>query len=391
MPTKRKATVAQHDLFDRVLESLHRAALDDTQWLEAATLIDEACNTTGNMLVFSQRRTADNDMRIFMRRFCHRGQRRDDWEYEYYEVWHPLDERAPRINLLPDSHLAHVSELFTPGELKTSPVYNEALRICDSQNSLYARMEGPDGSQIIWQAADPAKQGSWENSQIDMIHRLLPHIRQYVLVRDNLAGASALGASVAGLLDNTRMAVLCLDRKGRITQANDRARSLLRNGSGLIDRDGMLGASLPRDDANLQDLLARVLPTAGQGVSGTVTVRRPTGPPHLTLHISPVGGSQWDIPNPRVAALVTAVLPLSQPQVDAAMIAEALHLTRAESEVAAGLAQGRTVRNMATATGRQEASIRYHLNRIYRKLGLSGQTALVSLVLSLRGFPSPRA
>ena len=85
------------------------------------------------------------------------------------------------------------------------------------------------------------------------------------------------------------------------------------------------------------------------------------------------------------------VLPLSQPQVDADMIAEALHLTRAESEVAVGLTQGRSVRDMAAATSRREDSIRYHLKRIYRKRGLAGQADLVRLVLSLRGFPSPRS
>ena len=383
--------MSEQDLFDRILASLHRAALDDRQWLRAATLIDEACRIKGNMLVFDQRCADDQQVRVFMTRFCHRGQRREDWEREYYEVWHPIDERAPRIPRLSDGELVHVTELYTAEELKTSPVYNEALPRGDSQNSLNARMEGPGGSDIVWAVADPVAGTGWGSGQIELVRRLLPHIRQYVLVREQLAVANALGASIAGLLDSTRIAVLYLDRRGRIAQANDRARRLLRSGSGLVDRDGMLGAALPQDDANFQGLLARVLPTAGQGVSGAVTVRRPDGPPHLAVHISPVGGSQWELPNPRVAALVMVVMPLSRPQIDAAMVAEALHLTPAESEVAAGLAEGRTVRDMAAETGRREDSVRYHLKRMYRKLGLAGQADLVRLVLSLRGFPSPRA
>ena len=383
--------MAQRDLFDRILASLHRASLDDSHWLTAAALIEDVCGIKGHMLAFAEKHADDEDVRVYMTRFCHRGQRRPDWEREYYEVWNPLDERVPRIKRMADGQLAHVAELYTAEELKSSPVYNEALSRADSQNSLNLHMDGPNGSHIVWAPADPVQSTGWESAQVKLIRSLMPHIRQYVLVRDRLSAAAALGASVAGLLDNARIAVLYLDRRGRIVEANDQARGLLRSGSGLIDRDGALGASLPEDDADLQSLLARVLPTAGQGVSGTVTIRRPAGLPHLALHVTPVGDSQWDFPNRRVAALAMVVLALSRPQVDAALVAEALHLSRAESEVAAGLAQGRTVRDMASATGRQEDSIRYHLKRIYRKRGLAGQADLVRLVLSLRGFPSPRA
>ena len=381
----------QRDLFERLLASLHRAALDDTQWLRAATLIDEACGLKGNMLVFDERRAGDEDVRVFMTRFCHRGQRREEWEYAYYDTWHALDERAPRVKGMSDGQLAHVSQLYTAQELKTSPLYNEALPQADSQNGLIIRMDGPDGSDIVWAPADPSRRNDWGSRQVERIRRLVPHVRQYVLVRDRLAGADALGASVAGLLDNSRLAILYLDRGGRIIEANDPARGLLRNGSGLVDRDGVLEASLPDDDARLQGLLARVLPISGHGISDTVTIRHPSGLPRLALHVSPVGGSPWSAPNPRVAALVMVVLANSRPQVDAGLVAEALLLTRAESEVAAGLAQGRSVADMAAATNRREDSIRYHLKRIYRKRGLSGQADLVRLVLSLRGLSSPRA
>ena len=182
---------------------MHRAALDDSQWLRAATLIDEACQIKGNMLAFDGRRTDDQQVHVFLTRFCHRGQRRDDWEREYYEVWHPLDERVPRINRLSDGQLVHVTELYTPEELKTSPVYNEVLRTGDNQNSLNTRMDGPNGSDIVWAVADPAQQTGWSTSQIELIRRLLPHIRQYVLVRDKLAGA---GPGVSGTVTIRRPA-----------------------------------------------------------------------------------------------------------------------------------------------------------------------------------------
>ena len=70
----------------------------------------------------------------------YRGQRREDLEREYLEVYHPIDERVPRLRQLPDSRLVHVTELYTAEELKTSPTYNEIMLRCDHQDSLNVRL-----------------------------------------------------------------------------------------------------------------------------------------------------------------------------------------------------------------------------------------------------------
>ena len=68
------------------------------------------------------------------------------------------------------------------------------------------------------------------------------------------------------------------------------------------------------------------------------------------------------------------------------LVAEALGLTPSESQVAAMLAAGSSVRDIATATGRQENTVYKHLKKMYRKLGISRQAELVRLVLSRAAF-----
>ena len=382
--------MSERDLFDRILVSLHDAMLDDVHWHATAKLIDEACRTKGNMLGFGERHSND-DVQIFFARFCHRGERRQDWEHEYYEVYYPRDERIPRLIQLPPSHLVHVKDLYTDEELKTSPVYNEALLRSESQNSLNVCLDGPGGSDIGWVIADPSGPGNWETGQIEMIERLLPHIRQFVCVRDVLAGSDALGASLTGLLETTRSGVIHLDRRGRIVEANDRARGILRQADGLSDPGGFLGAWLPADNANLQRLLARVLPPfGGQGVSGSITIGRLSRLPRLVVHINPVTDIHSEFRNRRVAALVLIVDPASQPRINPGLVAEALGLTPAEGRVAAMLAEGKTVRDIAMATSRQEGAVHWLLHQIYRKHGISRQVDLVRLVLPLSEWPAPR-
>ena len=60
--------------------------------------------------------------------------------------------------------------------------------------------------------------------------------------------------------------------------------------------------------------------------------------------------------------------------------------TPAESQVAVWVADGKSVRDIATATGLTENAIYWHLKQIYRKLPISRQVDLVRLVLSIAEF-----
>ena len=49
-----------------------------------------------------------------------------------------------------------------------------------------------------------------------MVRRLLPHLRHHVIVRQALAEAGALGASLTGLLRKSGTGIIQLDGHGRI-------------------------------------------------------------------------------------------------------------------------------------------------------------------------------
>ena len=69
-------------------------------------------------------------------------------------------------------------------------------------------------------------------------------------------------------------------------------------------------------------------------------------------------------------------------RIDPARAAATLGLTLVESRVAVGLAEGRTVRELAVALGLTTRAVRWHLHELYRKQGLSGQADVVRLVLA---------
>lgn len=374
--------MSDQDAFERILASLHDAMLDDAEWPATSALIDAACGTVGNALVVSE--DPPDDTRIHFVGIYHRGERSEDLEREWLDVYQPVNECGPRFLQLPDSQPVPITDLYTAEELKTSLAYNEGLRRLRGQQGMISRLDGPHGGNITWISYDPVSSNDWESSQLALLQGLLPHLRQFVRVRQALVSAEARDMAETALLDNPRIGVIHLDRRGQILEANDRARHILRHGDGLSDRSGKLRVYAPAAQARFAQLLAGALPSSGTvAVSGSMTLQRASGLLPFVVHIKPMGVRQPDYGARRVAALVLIVEPGRRSRIDPGVVAETLGLTLAESQVAVWVAEGQTVREIAVATGRTEATIRYHLHQISQKQGVSRQADLVRLVLSL--------
>ena len=373
----------------RVLAALHDAALDDVQWPATAALIDQAVGIKGNTLLVGE--GPKDDVRVvFAGKYC-RGQRNPELEHDYLANYHFRDERVPRVRQLPDGKLVHVTTLYSAEEIKTSPTYNEFCLRTEAQNGLIVRLDLAPRMHLTWSIHDPVKGGAWQSGQLDVIERLLPDVRKFMQVRQALASAQALNSSLSGLLDNTRLGVIQLDRSGRILEANDYALEILRRDDGLHDENGTLRAWFPADNTRLQKLLAGALPPlGGLAAADSMPIRRLGDTRKLMLCINPVESPALDFGARRVAALVLLTEPRGRPRVDAKLVADLLGLTAAESQVAVMLSEGMTASDIAMATGRQASTVNTLIQRAYRKLGITRQTELMRLVLSLSDAPTFR-
>ena len=379
--------MSQQDLFDRILVALHEASMNESLWPATSALIDQACGTTGSYLLYGKGKL-QRDVYFFSKNFCLGGELRKDIEEDYFGAYFLVDERVPRIRTLPDSTVFHVADLYTEEEKRSSPAYNELLPHTNTQDSVLVHLEGPGTTQIVWNIADPVESGGWRSSQIEMIKRLLPHVRHYVNVRQALTDARAVGTSLSKLLDNRNCGIVQLDRHERILHANDFAAALLRRGDAICQRERCLAAWDSSDNARLQELLRDALPRlVSPATGGSVTIGRKSMGPRLVLHVSPVDEGQTDYHTRGVAAIVMIVDPAAPESIDPGLVRDVFGLTRAESTVAVLLASGLTVREIAESTGRRESTVRWHMKQIFQKQRITRQTQLVRRVQTLSGFP----
>lgn len=377
--------MSEYALFERTLALLHRAGLDDAYWLSAASAINKATGTTGHALGFGRGYLPDGE-ELFFARFCFGEERREDWERTYFRDYWQRDERLPILHQKPDGALTHTDDLYTESARKASPLYNEMLCEMRARNGLNLRLDAPGGLDVLWCLGDSIDMTGWTSDQVKMIKWLRPHIRHFLCVRQALVDANALGASLHGLLENTETGVIQLNRRGRVVDANDPARDILRQGNPLFAPGGFLRAMRPAENAVLQRLLAKALPPFRvQGRSGSMSARgaSPLGK-KLTLHVLPVRAELRDLRTRSVAALVLAISPRNPVWLDPHIVAEAFGLTRTESRLAVMLAAGYGVADIAAATGRRKRTIYWHFQQIFRKQGIAGQTELVRRLLSLQ-------
>ena len=363
-----------------VVAALRDAELDDARWPQTASLVDTAFGLYGNHLSVIEDDGAGHAEFLFGRLYV-RGEPNDEWERDYVENYLARDERLPRIFAMPDGAIRHGDTFYdSDRERRTSATYNEFLIPTGGQDMLVSRTQGAGGQHIIWTfVAPPTGRRDWTNGQIEGIRRLLPHVRHFVSVRQALAEAQALGVrSAAGLLGSGGVGIILLGRDGRVAEANDSARRMLRTGDVLTDRDGFLTAALPDDASALQRVLQAALPSAGRtGVGGSTIVGR-RARPGVTVHATPLVDSA-DPGLASFAALVVIQDPRLHAPPDAGRLAETLDLTPAQARVAEALAAGETVKSIAANTHRTRATVRWHIRQMMEKLGCRRQTDLVRL------------
>ena len=141
-------------------------------------------------------------------------------------------------------------------------------------------------------------------------------------------------------------------------------------------------------------LFDRLLPHVHRAVligrapsGGSMTVQRASGRSRLAHHVSPVGDRAADFGGRRVAALVLVVDPARRPSIDARRVAVTLGLTASEGRMAALLAEGLKVSEIAAAAEWSEDYVRWLTKQAYRKLGVKGQVELVRQVLAVDALP----
>ena len=373
---------------EQIIAEINEASLDDSLWPKAAALIDQSLGTKGSHLLVMRWPSGEEPSLLF-ESGCE-NHHPVEWAEDYALNYFSRDERINRFLRLPDAEITYVPDLYSGREHKTSATFNELLVRSGGQRGLNFRLDGPEkDAHIAFGLTESLGGDGWSATQVEFVARLVPHIRQFVRVRQALAQAESLSASLSAMLDQLRLGVVLLDRNGRIMNVNSLGIELLQN-TGIRDSSGHLLAWHDRDNVRLQRLIGNALPKWPQpGVGGSMTISPPLHQgaevAAMEVHVVPLTSSRPHYGANRVSALVLLPPPLQFAGMlpNRELLANALGLTPAPSAVLFRLAEGQSVADIVDRTHRSEATVRWHIKEIKAKLRVSRQSDLVRLAHSV--------
>lgn len=277
------------------------------------------------------------------------------------------------------------SEIVTNDVLKASSFHRNWLRPTGLYHHLFALVDrrGSVGTFLVL-ARREGKADFAQEGQRDL-QLLLPTLARALGAGAGIRQLRALERAVLRVVDSLPMGIVILDRNGALIEANPFARTMIERGEGLLTIDGVLGTDFGSRRVRLRDLITRSNDRGNRPAGDEVallSVHRASSQRPLTMLLAPleedIAGSNGRTP----AALLFIGDPERPARFDQTRIARLYGLSRAESRVAALLACGYRLEQVAESLDIAYETVRKHLKQIFGKTGTYRQAELVRMLVT---------
>jgi DNA-binding CsgD family transcriptional regulator len=359
----------------RLIGQVYDAALDEQLWSGVAPLIASAFDSTSTAVITQNVKkgavqglsvTANLEPSVWESYRAH---------YYKHDIW------AQRGAAMGMSRIYTGNDLVTDAYLQRTEFY-DFLRQSNTFHlvgSVFQIAENEIGILGIHRPHDARTFGDEDKNRATIF---LPHLSRALQIRSRLMEAELRHQTAIDVLERMGVAVLVVALKGEIVYANSQAELLLRDADGIRSDSGRITTTSGSATERLSSLIHTSIETAAGregSAGGAVTVPRLRRMP-LSLLIAPFRPAQ----NSFGPWLPSALLFVRDPEC-ATPATSALQnlfgLTAAEASIAAALARGQSLEEIAASHGIRIGTARTHLKSILGKTGTNRQAQLVTLLL----------
>ncbi|WP_407519405.1 helix-turn-helix transcriptional regulator [Methylobacterium oryzisoli] len=289
------------------------------------------------------------------------------------EGWPARTDRAAR--LFERRHAGFLTDLdvYTPAEVEEAPVYRDFLRPRGLGWGAASAIVVPTGDCLVFDVERSHARGPVPPEAVARLDRLRPHLARAATLSARLRLQTLHGAAQA--LDTLGLPAVVLGSRGKILAMSEACEGLP---PGLLTE----GRRLVLGDPGADRLLAQALDGLGHEDRPSVrSIPLPAGQGRepMILHVVPIRRAGADLFN--AASSLAVVTPLTRKAPPCPTVLEGLFdLTGAEARVARGIADCRTVDQIAGEFGLSRETVRSQLKAVLAKTGMSRQSELVGLL-----------
>lgn len=295
--------------------------------------------------------------------------------------WHGHDLWVERSKAFGMSRVVTSQELVSEREQRSSGFYHEWLDYLCIHHMIGAVFPA-DGAAIgVLGIHRPVSAAAFAEQDRRRMAFLLPHLQRALQLGQQMAQTSLHRQVALETLDALDTGVLIVDQACRIVHANAVAEAMLHGGDGLLLHGNCVAAPNLTVQRCLETAVRGSVATAAGGLApaaNAIRIDRP-GRAAITAAITPLRPHWPRLTWQHPLALILLRDP-EYPPIVIDRLRDLFGLTRSESIIAAELARGRALPQIAESVGIGLATVRSHLKQILLKTGTNRQGEAIALV-----------
>ncbi|WP_412178830.1 helix-turn-helix transcriptional regulator [Rhizobium sp. TRM96647] len=298
---------------------------------------------------------------------------------QFHNHYAAVNPWIPRTMLVPVGRGMTGESIFPREQLAKTEFYNDWLkRQTGCETAIGVTILRDSSRTFILSTCTSSTDPVLNHEAAELYTQLSPHLRRAVdFIR---RGEFATGERQTGqaLFDAIGAGLIHVSETGRIRSMNDRARRMIEHGEPVrLATSGRIAITDPRAAETLQFLLSR------QGVQVEpylATLTGADGSVHRLTLVRLTSDPMTEFLNgPTVAVIIEPIAGVDEPRSE--RLQASYRLTPKEAQIAAAIASGLSLREIADNDGVSYETVRSHVKNIYGKMEVSSQASLVARLL----------
>ena len=364
------------DPIGRVISKIHDAALDPRLWSSVLQSVTEAVGAVGAAYIVRNARTGRVDWANFLgpsakytsdyiNRFAAQDRFMDHLT-NYEGTWMRLSEQLPAT------------------ELQRNEWYKDFVLKSGVRDIVAAQISVTPSHRVIFGVHEGIGDKPLPPANLKRLDRLLDPIRRAAEVQLRLRELGWKSAVLARAFDQVSTGVIVVDAYGSIIEMNGLAERVVRRGDGLVLHNGGLGATRVFETAKLGAAITSATRPGPAAASSRILIGRHRSKHDYILAVSPLGVDLGFYSDPM--ALIIVVDPEARsPKADD--LSAYFGLSFAEARLATQLMSGKTLGDIAAATGAAMATLRSQLRAVLKKIKVERQADLFLVLARVPSSP----